>query len=179
MLDRFYEKHSNRIIQIIGCWIIFFGLVIFFEIHGYGLDFLIPYGFTEILDLFTFLMLVIFGYKLIAKKSMVSWVVINVIFILLIFEDISMISYCYGEINSEKIGGGLLDLISAYSPPLIPELEMKNALIRVGFMLPILIILSNRIFLEKFKINRKIIYLSMFLGVFLYFFKGSVLDILF
>lgn len=173
MLARFYEKHSHRIIQIIGFWVIFFGLVNLLEVHSYGLGFLIPYSYTEVIDLLIFLILIIFGYKLLSKESTVSWVIISVIFILLILADISMISFCYKEINSEKLGG-LLDLINAYSPAFFPRLEMKNALMRIGFLLPILIVLSHRIFLEKFKVNRKAIYLSIFLGVIFYFLKSNL-----
>lgn len=175
MLDRFYEKYSNRIIQIIGCWIIFFGLANLFEVQSFGLGFLIPYGYIEISAVFVFLLMVIFGYKLIIKNSKESWVVIIVIFIPLALEDISMVSFCYEKINSEK-QGGLFDLINAYSPAFYPRLEMKNALIRIGFMLPILIVLSHRIFLKKFKVNREKFYFSIIFGVSLFVIKNYVLN---
>lgn len=167
---KFLEKKSDSIILLIGCWIIAFGLINLFEVQRFGLSILISYGYIEVTDIFIFLMLIIFGYKFIVKKSTVSWSVVNVLIILLILEDIFMVSFCYEKIIGEK-RGNLLDLINAYSPAFYPRLEMKNALIRIILFLPILIVLWHRIFLKKFQVNRKTIYLTIILAVFCFFCK--------
>jgi len=144
MLERFYEKNSTSLINLIGCWCIFLGLINFFRPTFFEMHLLHRSIFLTFFSIVSGLSVA--GGFLFLRKNRIGWIAVVSTITFLMAYNIFLISIYYSYLSETKTGG-LLDLINHYS--FDPWTEIRGKLSRlVGFLL-LLAVLLNQVFLNN------------------------------
>ena len=160
MLSKIYAKYSGLIIKIIGAWFFILGVLELMNVWLFHAPNLIYYPISAII----FVTYIIGGILFIQQRKQISWSIINANLTFMVLYKIRMVFYSLNfVINDDDNSLGLICV--DYFDPME---ELKSALFQISIYLIVMSILHNTVFIERYKVESKFIYISLLAGALIF-----------